>query len=234
MQLQDVKEWLRNSQNYSEGVKILKKYSKDDYLIGLLESYEAPFTRGKLIAAMEELMESQQTEERVEEIEKTIYQSRVSLETILNAGKLPAKIQMMKEEKGKLFKEVLELRQQMKKLLKLKTRGVLTIKEVLELMEQTDRRGKYLPFSITYITYNSQHHTGGDVLRWDKAVLANMNVSGSRVVYERTPRSVKKNPNHWKNSTRNIHPLDTLEHRKVHIWLIMEFNGMEVTLGNAG
>lgn len=89
------------------------------------------------------------------------------------------------------------------------------------------------PFSMTFVTADRKKGTGGEIIRvanWVKA----RSSTGDGISTNDKKKDVNKlilgkNPNHFKNKTRNIRNLrDHKMIRKVHIRLICEFNGKKV------
>ncbi len=108
---------------------------------------------------------------------------------------------------------------------------MIALIDVLNLMDEVDVSGKPNPFSIKFITCNRQKQTGGRIVHLPKAI---KHVSGSGKV-AKDPASgtapsgkVVRNPNHARNSTRNLSVPGTNEIIKCHIRLITEFNGHKV------
>lgn len=108
----------------------------------------------------------------------------------------------------------------------------IRLTEVLDLMDALDSNGDPIPFSIRFVTANRKDKTGGEIITIDKAVkCVGKDKKGNPVIDTRrkeTPDLTKpKNPNHWSNATRNLF-LPNGQIRKVHIRLIIEFNGQKV------
>lgn len=123
--------------------------------------------------------------------------------------------------------------------------------QMLDMMDRFDSEGNPVPFSIVFVTANKQRQTGGELHIYGKptpwikklraripdAVYTDSNVikcvgkrDGKTVIDARPKGSPKqgKNPNHYKNSTRNIMILSSGAIRKVHIRLILYFNEKKV------
>lgn len=236
MQLQELNNWLNNpKREYEQGVALFAEFGESDYLKSLFESYNTGFTKNKLFEELSLISQKLAVKQVVEEMPQP-QKEKFQQESIPENDNIERKIQLLKEERSQLFKEVLRFRTEIKSRLNLKTKGRLTVQEVTELMEQKTRAMKPQPFSISYVTWNNREQTGGELISYSKAIKTDMNVSGSRIVETIKPKKtlIKRNPNHWQNSTRNIHPEGTYETRKVNIWLIFEFNGREVVMGDAG
>lgn len=229
----DLKRWLDGDGDHRTGVELYRQASGSAVLISLFERSENQYTRKKLREVLQAKYDQHEQIARPEEKPKAMPQ--------VDAFSLPEELKNRNTRKNELYKETLRLRTQLKDAIaaqltpKLKIRTRLTIAEVCQMMEQQDRAGRMRPFSITYVTHNSQTGRGGEVIHWEHAVLSRTNVTGTKT-YNSTGFEKLKNrrPNHWKNSTRNILPLAGKEVRKLNIWLIFEFNGAEVMMGDAG
>lgn len=89
------------------------------------------------------------------------------------------------------------------------------------------------PFSMTFVTADRRRGTGGEIISVKNWVKASTPVEGvvnpSKKKRILSQLILAKNPNHYENKTRNIRNLRKLnEIRKVHIRLIISFNGKKV------
>ena len=95
-------------------------------------------------------------------------------------------------------------------------------------MDEVDRDGNPVPFSIKYVTYNRKNKTGGEVVSIAQAMKC-VTKRGGKIIYDTREKSgSKRNPNHFKNSTRNLNIVGTDQIRKSNIRMIIEFNGQKV------
>lgn len=241
----EINRWLSSSQDFEQGIALFEKACNDEFFLNLFKKYENPYTRGKLEEKLQEWADTISTQNKASQAIEDSESQDTGLDKIVKSAiepivgnNMPEVILNFQQEKGILFKEILQHRRKIKETLDLKTKGYIVLRDALRMMEQLTKTGKSLPFSITYITWNDSTHRGGEIISWSKAVVANLNLTGSRIQPTRRARPLTqvkgKNPNHWKNSTRNINPEGSLEVRKLHIWLIFEFNGMEVLLSEPG
>jgi hypothetical protein len=229
----EVRKWLDGPGDFPKGVELYRQVDHSPVLLALFERSQNQYTRKKLREELEEHYRKYADLPRPEKPVNSLPQ--------VDAFSLPDVLKAKNTRKNELYKETLRLRAQLKDKIadqltpRLKTRSRLTIAEVCQMMEQQDRAGRMRPFSITYVTHNSQTGRGGEVIHWETAALSRTNVTGTKT-YNSTNFEKLKNrrPNHWKNSTRNILPLAGKEVRKLNIWLIFEFNGAEVMMGDAG
>lgn len=148
---------------------------------------------------------------------------------ILPKQTLPESIRKAYADKSYYYKQMLEGRSMIKKLINAKyMQPAYTLVEALAIMAQKDNQRHQRPFSIDFITWNNTTKQGGELIHYDKATLVSLNPSGLRTI------AGGSNPNHWKNNTRNIKIFGTQDVRKVNVWLIMAINGIEVVLNDKG
>jgi hypothetical protein len=118
--------------------------------------------------------------------------------------------------------------------------ATIFLSEVRTQIENFDKRGNPIPFSISVVTYDRKKKTGGDIITFDCAIkFTNLDrhspfLGLNNPLREATPR----NPNHFKNQTVNLAILAKDEKSgktyftgniaKIHTRLILEFNGREV------
>ena len=100
--------------------------------------------------------------------------------------------------------------------------------EVLRQMEEGEER-----FSIRFVTADKRRKTGGKIEEWHNCQLSRRRLAvGERPRAARAAEeSASRLPAHYQNATRNIVQGKSSQVRKVHIWLILEFNGQKVVLG---
>lgn len=233
--LSELKQWLNsNTFNFEEGVTLLTQSGAEKSTAELCIKYgKNSFTEGKLHNALQTLYKNllANTEPPAKAlVAKTEHQKPKIAPTESDKDTV---IRLM-HEKAELFKEVLDLRKQLKKTHPLLYRGTIDLGSVLDIMDTYDRRGRAMPFSLVTVTYNDAMGTGGEILYYPKAQLAVLDKSNRIASGPRVQKLSNKNPNHWVNGTRNIRPYDDNQVRTIHIWLILQFNEMEVTLGNIG
>lgn len=83
------------------------------------------------------------------------------------------------------------------------------------------------PFSIVYVTWDQSKGAGGSVKEVQLAYKHYSNATTTKSNTDSIPGTVKRNPNHFTNSTMNIKiPGQAgVDVRKVHVQLIRRFNG---------
>jgi hypothetical protein len=102
------------------------------------------------------------------------------------------------------------------------------LSEALRQMEEGKER-----FSIRFVKADKRRKTGGQILEWQHCQLSKRRVVGARrpagtADVADTPSRM---PAHFQNATRNIVQGNSSQPRKVHIWLLLTFNGQRVVLG---
>jgi len=97
---------------------------------------------------------------------------------------------------------------------------LIALADALKEMDKKDTKGKPIPFSVSFCTYNRFTKEGGARISIDKAILYN-----KKHVKKETVTTKSKIPNHFDNGTRNILIMPSGEIRKMHIRLIEKFNG---------
>jgi len=83
------------------------------------------------------------------------------------------------------------------------------------------------PFSIVYVTWDHVKGAGGSVKEVQLAYKHYSNSTAKKMVDVEKESDIKRNPNHFSNSTMNIKiPGQAgVDVRKVHVQLIRRFNG---------
>jgi hypothetical protein len=104
---------------------------------------------------------------------------------------------------------------------------MIFLKDVLETMEQTDKKNQLKPFSIVFVTADRNKKTGGDIIEIERATILKRLPGEKKAAKPQANKSITKTPNHWDNSTRNI-LLPNGQKRKIHIRLITRFNNQPV------
>ncbi len=105
----------------------------------------------------------------------------------------------------------------------------MAVQETIELTEVIDHMEALMPFDITYVTADKKRGTGGDIKQcrgWVKCDLSSQPepiLRKNKISYAEA-----KDPNHRLHKTRNIMNPVTREIRKLHLRLIVEFNGKRV------
>lgn len=105
-------------------------------------------------------------------------------------------------------------------------KGFFTLKEALEVFKNKDAKGMYLPFDITYRTFNEQTKKGGK-LKQHRGVKYLPEAKQSTDVDIVISDKHIKPPNHFENRTRNIE-LSTGDVRSVRIDFIISINNIKV------
>lgn len=102
----------------------------------------------------------------------------------------------------------------------------ILLSQVLSEMRKLDERKNPIPFTISIRTFNKQNKSGGRFVTYENATLMQPPKTAGAV---RLSQDIDfKNPNHWKNRTRNIKTNEGI--KKIHILFIIKFNGLDVIL----
>lgn len=192
----------------------------------LISTYENSFTEGKLRDELEKHFENtdirEQNQEPITNLEEQDFD--------------PVKfVEELNRKKNLLYKEAINDRNMLVNICKDEisfTGYSLTVAEMTKLMEQTDKMGNPIPFSLVFVTWNNSTQKGGDLRQMENMELTSINKTGTKQKRPRRsgPYISSKSPNHWKNSTRNIKPVYGHDVTKINIWLVMAFNGHPVTM----
>ncbi|PKH50861.1 hypothetical protein CXF68_09255 [Tenacibaculum sp. Bg11-29] len=109
---------------------------------------------------------------------------------------------------------------------------VISLREVLQEINKKDKDGNPFPFSVSVWSLNRQSKKGGSLKHYDKArLLVGKKVknlsAASLLIAAQSAARLSKQPNHFKNRTRNIE-LENGDIKKIHIRLIDTFNGKKM------
>ena len=89
--------------------------------------------------------------------------------------------------------------------------------DALNLMDQKNKEGEPIPFSIKYVTFNRKKKTGGEIIAIEKAPKCVGTRKGKIIHDKKESTNQRRPPNHFKNSTRNLNILNTDQIRKCNI-----------------
>lgn len=233
----EIRQWLATkSAPYQAGVELLKQVAPSHPVLSVLSLGDSSFTRSKLVqhltAALEPIKESISVADTeapaTQQAKEATYQPQMYFT-------LPSNLQALEREKSTCFKSIISLRNQLKKELNFSLPHKIALADALRSMNTYDSLGNPIPFSISYVTADQEKQTGGEYKTYKGAFLSYQNKSGTRTYTgKEVERKVKKHTNHWVNGTRNIMVQGGNRLRCIHIWLILEFNGKEVIIGQPG
>ena len=102
----------------------------------------------------------------------------------------------------------------------------ILLSQVLNEIRKLDERKNPIPFKISIRTFNTQNKSGGRFVTYENATL--MQPPKTAGVVRLSQDIDFKNPNHWKNRTRNIKTNEGI--KKIHILFIIKFNGLDVII----
>jgi len=95
----------------------------------------------------------------------------------------------------------------------------ISIKDMDNIMKMRGHDRELIPFSMTFVTADLKKNEGGQKITFDEAVF----VGGP------SSKESRKNANHYENYTRNIRHRNSDRIVKIHLLLVLKFNGMTVT-----
>lgn len=222
-----IKKWIEQGKPYDEGIAIYNEHGRNAVLKDLFKKFKSSFYHQKLCTELVQIMNDLEVVADVtpKEIQSSIIAVENPTQQLLD----------LNYEKAKLFRSILKTRQEIKKTIKLQTVGKVGMWDACEMMKEKDKNGNLKPFSVTYMSYNASRKTGGEVLKFPHCVLRIENNTGSKVMKGKQYYKGYQ-PRHWLNSTRNFLPLGMSQNdiKKLHVWLMFEFNGMEVVVSEQG
>ena len=96
--------------------------------------------------------------------------------------------------------------------------NLISINDMLKTMAMRGTDKERIPFSLTFVTCDVKRDEGGNKIHLREAILVGSSRSKSRI----------KNPNHYKNYTRNIRAVGGDRIIKIHPLLTTEFNGLKL------
>jgi hypothetical protein len=126
-------------------------------------------------------------------------------------------------------------------------KGKIMFKDMMDVMKAEGSNGKCTANRIKFVTVDIKRGTGGDIVEIEDAILCVGKDSKGKVIYNNpvsdskfqvsgsgrkstdySAEVAKRHPHHYVNNTRNFHLAVSRQIRKVHLRLILEFNGMQV------
>ena len=105
----------------------------------------------------------------------------------------------------------------------------MAVQETIDLTAVIKHMDSHMPFDITYVTADKKRGTGGEIkqqknwVKCDLSVMPEMVLRKNKMFYADV-----RNPRHPEHKTRNIMNPVTRDIRKLHLRLIVEFNGKRV------
>lgn len=103
----------------------------------------------------------------------------------------------------------------------------ISVSKALDIMHSLDSVGKPTRFSLAVRSFNKFSKTGGRLLKYNNATLVFLEEKTNAGIYKDIETKNSKNPNHLLNRTKNILLADG-SIKKIHIRLMVEFNGKKV------
>jgi len=108
----------------------------------------------------------------------------------------------------------------------------ISLTDALSIINRKAKDGSAFPFDVSVRTLNRNSKTGGKLKVYNNVKLLinenSKNQTGAKLLDNvLVAQTVKRNPNHWSNRTRNI-VLATGEIRKLRFRLIIDINNQKV------
>jgi hypothetical protein len=104
---------------------------------------------------------------------------------------------------------------------------LISLTQALAILESCDENGVPVPFEIEFCTADQERGTGGEIIRYERAIWHIKNgykkATPEPVDKRKTGPTAKKF--HW---TRNIRAVDSDQIRKLNAHLILSINGLSV------
>lgn len=98
MQKAEIQSWISSGKDYSDGIRILKKYAPGAALIRILETGEDSFNRKKLNLELQQILDSLPEEKKVKVLEPIVHED--------SPKPIPAKLLRLITEQKTLYAEV--------------------------------------------------------------------------------------------------------------------------------
>lgn len=237
----EIEEWRKNGCDWTKGVQIYLEHGKNSLMLKLCNGSESSFAKSKLISEMKLLetssnntIESKSHSIPIIEKEKPKVKVWNKKSGVQDYHALPDKLKKKRDRVGVMFKEVIEWRKEIHELIGTSDKKMITLENAMKIMDHRDENGDAAPFTLTYVTYNSETKKGGEVVK----ALCKFRVrqKGLQRFASGTKKTekAKKNPNHSKHGTINIQWVNTLEFATVHTFLIFEINERPVSVSTYG
>lgn len=96
----------------------------------------------------------------------------------------------------------------------------IRLPDLLRILYECSSDGEFVPNEITFVTNDRKKGTGGKKITIKQAIPVGGPKSSSEL----------RNPNHYRNYTRNIRSVDSDKIIKIHPLLITRFNGQPIML----
>lgn len=107
----------------------------------------------------------------------------------------------------------------------------ISFKDAMAIIDRVDSAGEAICFDITFRSLQRNSKTGGKLYEYKgvkKYISKKVDLSKKSLLkVASTTASVKRNPNHFSNRTRNLE-LQNGDIKKVHVRLIITINGKKV------
>lgn len=227
---------MSSKRDFAKGVKLYAKYGKDASTLKILNSGTTSYTKRKLKAALEALLQKENTTKAIlteiatakQPIKLRVYESKSK-----PTRKLDERAQKLKDEVGVLYRRCIYLRHSIRHQIGAPDKMPLTMEQAFQMMENIDGRKQAIPFTLRWLTYNHAMQTGGKVM--EELVVFRVKEDrrvGGFAKGKKAAKAISNSPNHRIHGTINVQQVDGSDQvRTVHSYLIFEINGRPVQLG---
>lgn len=102
--------------------------------------------------------------------------------------------------------------------------------KIIHLKDALDQMNEPKPFSVSFVTCDINRKTGGDIIKLDDVILSFNENKAEKLGFETPEPNVtgySKRANHYEHASRNV-LLKNGMRKKIHIRLLLEFNGKKV------
>lgn len=231
----EINRWLGEAKaDYSQGVELVKQLDPKAPLLAVLKIGDTSFCRSKIREFLESHLQPIEHSLKIEQAAAVVDDNKEKYTPTMYFT-LPDNLQALEREKSALFSQIIKARNQIKKIIGFKKPETIHLSDVLKLMTAHDSKGNPIPFSISYLSADLEAKTGGQWKHHPIAFCSFQNRSGTKNYTGASAEKKRpKKTNHWLNATRNIYLQQANQLHCIHIWLIFEFNGKEVIIGQPG
>ena len=101
----------------------------------------------------------------------------------------------------------------------------IRLAEALERMEAAQE-----PFTLRFVKVDRRRKTGGQIVEWQNCRLSGPRRQRARELAQQAELSGSRHHRHYANGTRNVVQGNSSQRRKVHVWLLLAFDGQHVIL----
>jgi hypothetical protein len=236
----DINRWIKSGCQWHTGAELYILHGTNRLLLKLCGGAESSFARDKLTTALKAMAaDAEPVQESRDMAKEALIPDKPTIKVwdkkagVKDYFSLPQHLKAKRDEISTEFKDVIRWRKEMHLLIGTSDKRMITLEEAFAIMDQVDGDGNAVPFVLTYVTYNSDLGTGGEIIKaLSKVRFKQQGIA--RFSTSKTERKNRKNPNHGTHGTMTLQWVNTLEIRKVHTYLIFEINDRPVSISKYG